>query len=86
MRIDWLCVIIPAHAISYQRHATRVVVDKQVPNTHQYYCSATMAGENTWDANLFNSSLRGDIEGVTSALAHGGRVTIRGPQGATPNT
>ena len=36
------------------------------------------------DVRLFNSSFNGDIEGVIAALAQGGRVTVRGPQGFTP--
>ena len=36
------------------------------------------------DATLFNSSHHGDIEGVMAALAEGGRVTFRSPQGFTP--
>ena len=38
----------------------------------------------SWDAKLFNSSLNGDIEGVIAALAQGGRVTVRNPEGSTP--
>ena len=36
------------------------------------------------DAMLFNSSVGGDIEGVIAALAQGGRVTVRSPDGFTP--
>ena len=36
------------------------------------------------DAKLFNSSASGDKEGVITALAQGGRVTVRSPQGGTP--
>ena len=32
-----------------------------------------MENANTIDAKLFNSSLRGDLEGVVDALAQGGR-------------
>ena len=37
-----------------------------------------------WDKMLFNSSLSGDMEGVSAALAQGGRVTASGPQGGSP--
>ena len=43
-----------------------------------------MESSSTSDAELFNSSFYGDIRGVISALAQGGRVTLRNPQGATP--
>ena len=43
-----------------------------------------MESLSTWDAKLFNSSFDGDIEGVIAALAQGGRVTVRNPQGFTP--
>ena len=43
-----------------------------------------MESGSTSDAELFNSSFYGDIGGVISALAQGGRVTLRNPQGATP--
>ena len=36
------------------------------------------------DMKLFNSSLLGDLEGVKDALAQGGRVAMRSPQGCTP--
>ena len=36
------------------------------------------------DEKLYNSSASGDIEGVISALAQGGRVTVRSPEGFTP--
>ena len=36
------------------------------------------------DAMLFNSSASGDKEGVIAALAQGGRVTVRDPNGWTP--
>ena len=36
------------------------------------------------DAKLFNSSFNGDIDGVNAALAQGGRVAMRTPQGPTP--
>ena len=37
-----------------------------------------------FDVKLFNASLRGDLEGVMAALAQGGRVVVRHPQGFTP--
>ena len=40
--------------------------------------------ENTVDKKLFDSSRTGDLEGVVSALAQGGRVGVRGYKGATP--
>ena len=43
-----------------------------------------MESGSTSDVELFNSSFYGDIRGVISALAQGGRVTLRNPQGATP--
>ena len=43
-----------------------------------------MESVSTWDVKLFNSSFNGDIEGVISALAQGGRVTVRNHQGFTP--
>ena len=43
-----------------------------------------MEGLSSSDAELFNSSVHGDIEGVIAALAQGGRVTVRNPQNATP--
>ena len=36
------------------------------------------------DVKLYNSSSNGDLEGVVVALAQGGRVAMRSPQGATP--
>ena len=36
------------------------------------------------DAKLYNSSLDGDIEGVMAALAQGGSVAMKGPEGSTP--
>ena len=36
------------------------------------------------DEKLYNSSLVGDLEGVADALAQGGRVAYRSPQGFTP--
>ena len=38
----------------------------------------------TVDEKLFESSLRGDLEGVRDALEQGARVTWRSPKGATP--
>ena len=43
-----------------------------------------MESVSTSDAKLYNSSFDGDIEGVIAALAQGGRVTVRSPQGWTP--
>ena len=43
-----------------------------------------MEGVSTWDKMLYNSSRNGDKEGVITALAQGGRVTVRGPRGITP--
>ena len=43
-----------------------------------------MESVNTIDRKLFNSSFRGDLEGVVDALAQGGRVSVRNFQGATP--
>ena len=43
-----------------------------------------MEGVSCSDKKLFRSSFDGDIKGVISALAKGGRVTMRNPQGATP--
>ena len=42
-----------------------------------------MEGLNNIDMKLFNSSLRGDLEGVVDALAQGGRVAMRNSQGFT---
>ena len=36
------------------------------------------------DVKLFDSSLRGDLEGVVDALAQGGRVAMRNYQGLSP--
>ena len=46
--------------------------------------SATMESTTEFDEKLFNSSLYGDLEGVMAALAQGGRVVVRHPQGFTP--
>ena len=43
-----------------------------------------MESVNNIDVKLYNSSLRGDLEGVVDALAQGGRVAMRNPQGFTP--
>ena len=43
-----------------------------------------MESVNTVDVKLFNSCLDGDLEGVVAALAQGGRVAVRSPQGITP--
>ena len=43
-----------------------------------------MEGSRTWDIKLYSSSENGDTEGVIVALAQGGRVTVRSPQGVTP--
>ena len=43
-----------------------------------------MESVSTSDANLGNSSVSGDIEGVIAALAQGGRVTVRDSGGSTP--
>ena len=43
-----------------------------------------MESVNTADAKLFYSSFDGDLEGVVVALAQGGRVAMKSPQGATP--
>ena len=37
-----------------------------------------------FDVKLFNSSHHGDLEGAMAALAQGGRVAWRSPQGFTP--
>ena len=42
-----------------------------------------MESVSTSDAKLFNSILEGDLDGVIAAIAQGGRVTMRGPQGLT---
>ena len=36
------------------------------------------------DEKLINSSFDGDIEGVIAAVAKGGRVKVRCPEGFTP--
>ena len=46
--------------------------------------AATMERTNEFDKKLFSSSLNGDMEGVMAALAQGGRVAMRNPQGFTP--
>ena len=56
---------------------TWVVFDKVV-------CCTTMESVSVSDVKLFNSSASGDKEGVIAALAQGGRVTVRNPQGLTP--
>ena len=43
-----------------------------------------MESVNNIDVKLFNSSVRGDLEGVVDALAQGGRVAVRNSQGGTP--
>ena len=44
-----------------------------------------MESENTVDdVKLFESSFYGDLEGVMDALAQGGRVAVRNPEGTTP--
>ena len=43
-----------------------------------------MASENTIDEKLFKSSAEGDLEGVVNALAQGGSIGMRNPQGFTP--
>ena len=43
-----------------------------------------MGSVNNIDVDLYNSSLLGDLEGVVDALAQGGRVAMRNPQGGTP--
>ena len=43
-----------------------------------------MESVNNIDVKLFNSSVNGDLEGVLDALARGGKVTTRNPQGGTP--
>ena len=40
-----------------------------------------MESANNIDKKLFDSSLLGDLEGVVAALAHGGRVSMRHPEG-----
>ena len=37
-----------------------------------------------FDKKLFDSSFNGDFEGAVDALAQGGRVAMRNPQGFTP--
>ena len=36
------------------------------------------------NANLYNSTVAGDIEGVIAALLKGGKATFRTPEGFTP--
>ena len=43
-----------------------------------------MGSVNNIDVKLFVSSFDGDLEGVVDALAQGGRVAMRNPQGGTP--
>ena len=43
-----------------------------------------MESKSSSDAKLYNSSASGDIEGVITALAQGGRVTPRSHDGFTP--
>ena len=43
-----------------------------------------MESVNNIDEKLFDSSFDGDLEGVVDALAQGGRVAMRNPQGGTP--
>ena len=43
-----------------------------------------MEGVRPLDHMLFSSSFDGDLEGVMAALAQGGRVAMRNPEGATP--
>ena len=43
-----------------------------------------MENVKNYDAKLFNSSKNGDLDGVVAALAQGGRVSVRHPQGFTP--
>ena len=43
-----------------------------------------MESVSTLDMNLFDSSFYGDIEGAVAALAQGGSLTVRNPQGFTP--
>ena len=43
-----------------------------------------MESANLFDKMLFNSSFDGDLEGVVDALAQGGRVEMRNPEGVTP--
>ena len=43
-----------------------------------------MEGVSSWDKKLLISSFDGYIGGVRAALAQGGRVTVRSPQGTTP--
>ena len=51
----------------------------------QNWSAAAMESvNNNIDVKLFNSSLNGDLEGVVDALAQGGRVAMRNPQGGTP--
>ena len=43
-----------------------------------------MESVNIMDVMLYNSSVYGDLEGVVNALAQGGRVAMRSPDGLTP--
>ena len=43
-----------------------------------------MKWANKFDVDLFNSSIRGDLEGVKAALAQGGNVSAWSPDGGTP--
>ena len=43
-----------------------------------------MESVSIWDVKLYSSSFNGDIDGVMTALAQGGRVAMRNPQGFTP--
>ena len=43
-----------------------------------------MESKSSSDAKLFNTSASGNKEGVITALAQGGRVTVRSPGGFTP--
>ena len=43
-----------------------------------------MESGNAVDEKLFDASVEGDLEGVVDALAQGGRVAVRNPEGGTP--
>ena len=43
-----------------------------------------MDGVSSLDVKLYDAAFDGDIEGVIAALAHGGKVTVKNPQGFTP--
>ena len=43
-----------------------------------------MESVNCFDRKLYSSSFRGDLEGVMDALAQGGSVAVRSPEGSTP--